>query len=53
MMTTKQEKPKLTGYRMYARHRNMIRKFAKRRKVSDAQIVRDAIEQYAATHGVA
>lgn len=41
----KEEKPQLTGFRLYKRHRGMLKKMAKKRGVSRAEIVRVAIEK--------
>jgi len=42
----KQEKPTVISPRVYKRHRDIIRKAAKKLKVSDAEVVRRAIEMF-------
>lgn len=42
----KKEKPKFWGIRMYKRHIAMLRAAARKERVSQAQIVRQAIEKY-------
>lgn len=49
MQATKQERPSLTGFRLYEKQREMVRKLAQEKGVSRAQIVREAIEKYATT----
>lgn len=46
-MEAKKEKPTPLGARVFKRHRNIIRKIAKKSGVSEAQVVRTAIELYA------
>lgn len=44
----KKERPALTGFRLYKRHRTLVRAKARKEKVSGAEIVRRAIEVYTA-----
>lgn len=47
MKAKKEEKPSLTGFRLYKKHREIIKTLAKRKQISQAQVVRNAIEAYA------
>lgn len=43
--SAKKEKPRLLSFRVYEKHRVMIKKLAKNKKVSEAQVIREAIEE--------
>lgn len=43
---TKAEKPSPLGVRVYAKHRKIIKKWAGRHKVSEAHVVRMALEHF-------
>lgn len=45
-MTKEKEKPAQLGARVFKKHRIIVRKLAKANKVSEAEIVRRAIEAY-------
>lgn len=44
-MNAKSEKPTLQSFRLYSEHRKMVKILAKKLNVSEAQVVREAIEQ--------
>jgi hypothetical protein len=46
-MRKKQEKPAPFMVRLYNKQRRIVRKFAKKRKMSEASFIRDAVEAYA------
>jgi hypothetical protein len=48
VISMNKEKPQATSYRFYAKQRRIIKSISKKLKISDAEVVRRAVDQYEA-----